>query len=230
MLKVENLDVFYGEVQAVQNLSLEVKKGQIVSLLGSNGAGKTTTLKTISGLIRPKRGSIKLEDVDLIHTASSSIITKGIALVPEGRKLFNQMTVEENLIMGAYKIKNKDKISQIYEFFPKLKERRKQDAGTLSGGEQQMVAIGRALMGNPKILMLDEPSLGLAPNIVESIFDLLKELNKNGITILLVEQNANIALEISDYAYVMETGEITLQGEAKSLMNNAFVKQAYLGL
>lgn len=234
MLEVQGIDIFYGEVQAVRNLSLKVDKGQIVALLGSNGAGKTTTLKTISGLLRPKKGIVKLENIDLNRIPPSSIVANGVALVPEGRKLFPQMTVEDNLMVGAYKNvhwrKRKDRIIDIYDFFPKLKERRNQNAGTLSGGEQQMVAIGRALMSNPKLLMLDEPSLGLAPNIVESIFSLLKDLNKNGITILLVEQNANLALEISDYAYVMETGEITLEGEASSLMNNVYVKQAYLGL
>lgn len=234
MLDIREIDVYYGEVQVIHNLSLKVGEGETIALLGSNGAGKTTTLKTISGLIRPKNGEILLGEKRLDKTPPSSIISNGISHVPEGRRLFPQMTVEENLMMGAFEkslwSNRKQNLQHVYELFPKLKERRNQNGGTLSGGEQQMVAIGRALMSNPEILMLDEPSLGLAPKIVESIFELLQNLNKEGIMILLVEQNANVALEISDYAYVLETGKIVLEDKAKNLMDNVHVKQAYLGL
>jgi branched-chain amino acid transport system ATP-binding protein len=234
MLKVRGIDVYYGEVQVIHRLSFEVMEGKTIALLGSNGAGKTTTLKTISGLLRPKNGEIYLREKRLDQIPPSSVISNGISHVPEGRRLFPQMTVEENLMMGAFEKtlwgKRKQNLQYVYELFPRLEERKGQQAGTLSGGEQQMVSIGRALMSNPKILMLDEPSLGLAPKIVESIFELLQKLNKEGITILLVEQNANVALEISDFAYVMETGKIVLDGKANDLMDNVFVKQAYLGL
>lgn len=234
MLDVHGIDVYYGEVQVIHDMSFRVRKGDIISLLGSNGAGKTTTLKTISGLLRPKNGGIYFEEIRLDKIQPSSVISKGISHVPEGRRLFPKMTVEENLMMGAFKKSlwgnRMQNIRNVYNLFPRLEERKDQQAGTLSGGEQQMVAIGRALMSKPKILMLDEPSLGLAPNIVESIFELLKELNGEGITILLVEQNAQAALEISDYAYVMETGKIVLDGKAEDLKDNVYVKQAYLGL
>ncbi|MFS0645107.1 ABC transporter ATP-binding protein [Siminovitchia sp. 179-K 8D1 HS] len=234
MLEIREIDVFYGNVQVIHKLSMKVGEGETVALLGSNGAGKTTTLKTISGLLRPKSGEILFREKNLDKIPPFSVISNGISHVPEGRRLFPQMTVEENLLMGAFEKslwgKRKEKLETVYEMFPRLKERRMQHGGTLSGGEQQMVAIGRALMSSPKVLMLDEPSLGLAPKIVESIFELLQKLNKEGITILLVEQNANVALEISDYAYVLETGKIVLDGKAEDLMNNVYVKQAYLGL
>lgn len=234
MLEVHEIDVYYGEVQVIYNLSLKVEKGKTVALLGSNGAGKTTTLKTISGLLRPAKGKIMLNNKRLDEVPPSSVISRGISHVPEGRRLFPQMTVEENLLMGAFEkslwVNRKAKLEYVYELFPRLEERRNQHGSTLSGGEQQMVAIGRALMSDPKILMLDEPSLGLAPKIVESIFELLQQLNKQEITILLVEQNANIALEISDYAYVMETGKMVLEGHVGELKDNVYVKQAYLGL
>lgn len=234
MLDIRGIDVNYGEVQVIHDLSLKVGEGDTVALLGSNGAGKTTTLKTISGLLRPKNGEILLRGERLDQIPPSSVISNGISHVPEGRRLFPQMTIEENLLMGAFEKslwgRRKQKLQYVYQLFPKLKERKSQHGSTLSGGEQQMVAIGRALMSNPKILMLDEPSLGLAPKIVESIFELLQELKKNGITILLVEQNVNVALEVSDYAYVMETGNIVLEGKAEDLMDNVYVKQAYLGL
>lgn len=234
MLDVRGIDVYYGEVQVIHGLSFKVNEGDIISLLGSNGAGKTTTLNTISGLLRPKRGEMYLEQSRLDHIRASSVIASGISHVPEGRRLFPRMTVEENLIMGAFEKslwgERQRHLRRVYELFPRLGERKSQHAGTLSGGEQQMVAIGRALMSKPRMLMLDEPSLGLAPNIVEAIFGLLTQLNDEGITILLVEQNAQAALEISDYAYVMETGKIVLEGKAGDLMENVYVKQAYLGL
>lgn len=235
MLKVDNIDVFYGEVQVLHDLSLNVRDGETVAVLGSNGAGKTTTLKVISGLLRPRSGNIYLRDEELNLLPAHSIVTKGVSHVPEGRRLFPQMTVEENLLMGAFVKslwrKRSENLEYVYELFPRLKERRKQHAGTLSGGEQQMVAIGRALMSEPKILMLDEPSLGLAPNIVEFTFELIQKLNKEkDVTILLVEQNVNIALQISDYAYVIENGRISLEGKAEELMDNEHVKRAYLGL
>lgn len=234
MINIRDINVYYGDVQVIHNLSMKIEEGKTVALLGSNGAGKTTTLKTISGLLSPKSGEIFYGDKRLDKIPPNMIISHGISHVPEGRRLFPQMTVEENLLMGAFEKslwgKRKEKLESVYEIFPRLKERRLQHGGTLSGGEQQMVAIGRALMSTPKILMLDEPSLGLAPKIVESIFELLQNLNKEGITILLVEQNVNVALEISDSAYVMETGKIVLEGNAEDLMDNVYVKQAYLGL
>lgn len=234
MLEIKGINVYYGEVQVLHHLAFLVKEGQTVSLLGSNGAGKTTTLKTISGILRPKVGEIFLEGKRLDQVHPSSVISMGISHVPEGRRLFPQMTVEENLMMGAFEKSlwrtRKESIRHVYGLFPRLEERKGQQSGTLSGGEQQMVAIGRALMSKPKMLMLDEPSLGLAPNIVESIFELLKELNRKGMTILLVEQNAHMALQISDYAYVVENGKIVLGGKADELMDNVYVKQAYLGL
>lgn len=234
MLKITNMDVYYDEIQVIHNLSFQVKEGDIVALLGSNGAGKTTTLKTISGLLRPEKGEILWEGKSINRVNASSIISLGISHVPEGRRLFPQMTVEENLMLGAFKrdlwIKRKQNAEEIYDIFPRLAERKRQHAGTLSGGERQMLAVGRALMSEPRLLMLDEPSLGLAPNIVEQMFNLIRDLNKRGITILLVEQNANVALEISDYAYVIETGNLVLEGNADEMMGNKHVKKAYLGL
>lgn len=234
MLELKEIDVFYGEVQVIHQVSLQVKEGEIVALLGANGAGKTTLLKTISGLLRPKNGGIYFQGENLNEIKPSDIITRGIAHVPEGRRLFPQMNVEENLLMGAYEKKSwkdrKKRLAYVYELFPRLAERAKQEASTLSGGEQQMVAIGRALMSNPRFLMLDEPSLGLAPKIVEEIFELIVQLNKEKITILLVEQNANKALEVAHRAYVLETGKIVLEDHSEQLRDNVYVKKAYLGL
>jgi branched-chain amino acid transport system ATP-binding protein len=234
MLILSDLDVFYGDAQALWNVNMEVREGEIVTLLGSNGAGKTTTLNTISGLLRPRKGEIRLGDVRLDKIEPSSIVGYGIAHVPEGRRLFPNMTVMENLLVGAYNTsawpQRQSTLPTVYEIFPILGERKKQLAGTLSGGEQQMVAIGRALMSKPTILMLDEPSLGLAPNIVEMIFQILVDIIEKGTTILLNEQNAQIALQIAHRAYVMETGRISLEGEASDLIENEHVKKAYLGL
>ncbi len=234
MLILNELDVFYGDAQALWNVSMEVRKGEIVTLLGSNGAGKTTTLKTISGLLQPRKGQIRLGDIRLDQVEPSSIVQHGIAHVPEGRRLFSNMTVTENLVVGAYNTNawpdRYKTIETIYDMFPVLSERRRQLAGTLSGGEQQMVAIGRGLMSEPSLLMLDEPSLGLAPKIVETIFEILVNISKRGTTILLNEQNAQIALQIAHRAYVMETGRISLEGEASDLIQNEHVRRAYLGL
>jgi branched-chain amino acid transport system ATP-binding protein len=234
MLYLNNLDVFYGEAQALWDVSLEIHRGEIVTLLGSNGAGKTTTLRVISGLLRPKRGHVRLDEVDLIRIEPYQIIRHGIAHVPEGRRLFPNMTVLENLWIGAFKeaawASRKSIAGEIFKMFPRLAERRNQLAGTLSGGEQQMLAIGRSLMSEPGFLMLDEPSLGLAPNIMEMIFDVLVTISKEGKTILLTEQNAQIALQIAGRAYVMETGRISLTGQANEMMQNEHVKRAYLGL
>lgn len=234
MLFLDKLDVFYGDAQALWNVSLEVHKGEIVTLLGSNGAGKTTTLKTISGLLHPRKGEVRLGDIRLDQVEPSSIVRHGIAHVPEGRRLFPNMKVAENLIVGAYNTnawpdRNKT-IETIYEIFPVLSERKGQLAGTLSGGEQQMVAIGRGLMSEPSLLMLDEPSLGLAPKIVEMIFQILVNISKKGTTIMFNEQNAQLALQIAHRAYVMETGRISLEGEASDLSQNEHVRKAYLGL
>ena len=231
MLKVENLSVSYGGIQAVRNISFEVEDGQICTLVGSNGAGKSTTLRTIIGLVRAQSGSIKLDGKELIGMPTNEIVTNGITLVPEGRHVFPDMTVLENLKIGAYMRKDdlKEDIEWIYDLFPRLKERSWQAAGTLSGGEQQMLAVGRALMSHPKIIMMDEPSLGLAPIIVQGIFDIIKEINKRGVTVLLIEQNANMALRIADRGYVMETGSIALQGTGKALLSDEKVKELYLG-
>ena len=234
MLKLVDLDVFYGDAQALWAVSMEVKEGEIVTLLGSNGAGKTTTLKTISGLLRPKKGRIELGDIRLDSVEPSSIVSHGIAHVPEGRRLFPNMTVQENLKAGAYNSKawpnRTDVEADVFSLFPVLSERKNQLAGTLSGGEQQMVAIGRALMSRPVILMLDEPSLGLAPKIVETIFRIIGDINRKGTTILLIEQNAHIALQSAHMGYVMETGRIAIQGEASTLIDDDHIKSAYLGL
>lgn len=231
MLKAEDLNVYYGKIHALKGISFEVKKGEVVSLIGANGAGKSTTLKTISGMLRSKTGSITFMDEDISNIESFKLVDRGIAHVPEGRRIFLDMSVMENLEMGAY-IRgkaNKSDLDNIFERFPRLFERKDQVAGTLSGGEQQMLAMGRALMSRPKLLMLDEPSMGLAPILVEQIFDIIKELHKAGTTILLVEQNAEMALEISDRAYVIESGKVTLSGPGHALMNSDIVKKAYLG-
>lgn len=232
MLKIENLQVNYGAIRAVKGVSLEVNEGEIVTLIGANGAGKTTILQTISGLLRPAAGTIKFIDENLASVPAHKIVEKGLAQVPEGRRVFLSMTVRENLEMGAYTQKPdgvKADIDKAYALFPRLKERRKQVAGTLSGGEQQMLAMARALMSHPKLLMLDEPSMGLAPILVEQIFSTIVEMNREGTTILLVEQNAQMALSIANRAYVLETGSIAMQGDAKELAKNEDVKKAYLG-
>jgi branched-chain amino acid transport system ATP-binding protein len=232
MLKAEDLNVYYGPIHAVKGVSFEVKEGEIVTLIGANGAGKSTTLKTVSGLMRSRGGRIEFMDKSIASTPAHKIVELGLAHVPEGRRIFTRMTVEENLDMGAFIKKNanveQDK-ERVFEQFPRLKERRRQIAGTLSGGEQQMLAMGRALMSSPKLLMLDEPSMGLAPILVEQIFDIITELHHSGVTILLVEQNAQMALRVADRAYVMETGLITMQGIAEDLLHNDAVQKAYLG-
>ena len=232
MLKAEDLNVYYGPIHAVKGVSFEVREGEIVTLIGANGAGKSTTLKTLSGLMRSRGGKIEFMDKSIASTAPHKIVELGLAQVPEGRRIFTRMTVEENLDMGAFIKKNAnveaDK-ERVFEQFPRLKERRKQVAGTLSGGEQQMLAMGRALMSDPKLLMLDEPSMGLAPILVEQVFDIISELHKSGTTILLVEQNAEMALSIADRAYVMETGRITLSGTGEELAASEEVQKAYLG-
>ena len=232
ILKVDNINVFYGAIHAIKGVSFEVNEGEIVTLIGANGAGKSTTLKAISNLLHTKTGSIEFFGEKLAHIPPHKIVEKGLAHVPEGRRIFLQMTVQENLEMGAYtqngKTFNED-IEGVYAQFPRLLERRKQIAGTLSGGEQQMLAMGRALMSRPKLLMLDEPSMGLAPILVEQIFDIIKSLHANGTTILLVEQNAQMALSVADRAYVMETGKITLSGTGKELAMSDSVRKAYLG-
>ena len=232
ILKVDNINVYYGAIHAIKGVSLEVNEGEIVTLIGANGAGKSTTLKAISNLLHPKTGSIEFFGEKLGHIPPHKIVEKGLAHVPEGRRIFLQMTVQENLDMGAYTQNGKtfdEDLEMVYEQFPRLKERRKQIAGTLSGGEQQMLAMGRALMSRPKLLMLDEPSMGLAPILVEQIFDIIKDLHKKGTTILLVEQNAQMALSVADRAYVMETGKITLSGTGKELAASDSVRKAYLG-
>ena len=232
ILKVNDIHVYYGSIHAVKGVSFEVNQGEIVTLIGANGAGKSTVLNTVAGLLHPRSGSVEFEGEDLKGIAAHKIVEHGLAQVPEGRRVFLQMTVEENLEMGAYTRPNSeipDSIADVYERFPRLKERRTQIAGTLSGGEQQMLAMGRALMSKPKVLMLDEPSMGLAPILVEQIFDIIRELHRSGTTILLVEQNAQAALSIADRAYVLETGKITLSGTGAELMVSDQVRKAYLG-
>ena len=232
ILKVDNINVYYGAIHAIKGVTFDVNEGEIVTLIGANGAGKSTTLKAISNLLHTKTGSIEFNGEKLAHIPSHKIVEKGLAHVPEGRRIFLQMTVQENLEMGAYTQGRKNidtDLESVYEQFPRLKERRKQIAGTLSGGEQQMLAMGRALMSRPKLLMLDEPSMGLAPILVDQIFDIIKELHKKGTTILLVEQNAQMALSVADRAYVMETGKITLSGTGKELAMSDSVRKAYLG-
>lgn len=232
MLKVEGLNVYYGSIHAIKDVSFEVNQGEVVTLIGANGAGKSTTLQTVSGLLRSKTGSVEFLGESLNNVPPHKIVAKGLAHVPEGRRVFLQMTVEENLEMGAFTRPNSEiepGIEDIYERFPRLKERRKQIAGTLSGGEQQMLAMGRAMMSKPKLLMLDEPSMGLAPLLVEQIFEIIRELHKAGTTILLVEQNAQMALSVADRGYVLETGKIVTTGTGLELLNDDAVKKAYLG-
>ena len=232
MLKVDNINVYYGAIHAIKDVSFEVQEGEIVTLIGANGAGKSTILKTISGLLHTRTGSIHYEGKDLKGIAPHNIVKMGVAHVPEGRRMFSRMTVEENLQMGAFTqpaASVADSLENVYSRFPRLKERRKQVAGTLSGGEQQMLAMGRALMSKPKLMMMDEPSMGLAPILVKQIFDIIKELNQAGSTILLVEQNALMALSVANRGYVLETGRIVLSASAKDLLNNDSVKKAYLG-
>lgn len=233
MLSIKDLHVSYGGIKALRGIDVEVPDGKIVTLIGANGAGKSTLLRTISGLVKAESGSIQIDGKELTSLAINKICQEGIALSPEGRRVFTDLSVLENLKVGAYLRKDKKEIEKdlewVYELFPRLKERSWQYAGTLSGGEQQMLAVGRALMSRPKILMLDEPSLGLAPLIVQQIFDIIKEINKKGVTVLLIEQNANMALKIADIAYVIETGAIVLKGSGKELLENESVKEAYLG-
>ena len=233
MLSIENLQVYYGVINAIKGISFEVNAGEIIALIGANGAGKTTILHTITGLVSPKSGSIVFEGRGLIKTPAHKIVSLGMAHVPEGRRIFQQLTVYENLKLGAFTLKDSKQIeknlSYVYEHFPRLKERKNQVAGTLSGGEQQMLAMGRALMSNPKILLMDEPSMGLSPLLVGEIFSIIGEVSADGTTVLLVEQNAKKALSIADRAYVLETGKISLEGKASDLINDEKVKKAYLG-
>ncbi len=233
MLEVKNLNVFYGAIHAIKGISFTVNDGELISLIGANGAGKTTTLHTISGLIKAKSGEILLDGKNIQKVPPHTLINLGIAHVPEGRHVFARMSVEENLKMGAYTMSNQKKIQEnldkVYKLFPRLKERKKQLAGTMSGGEQQMLATARALMTDPKIVLMDEPSMGLSPLLVKEIFDIIRTLHENGSTILLVEQNAKMALGVADRAYVLETGKISMEGTAKDLLNDERVKKAYLG-
>ena len=232
MLKVEHIDVYYGSIHAVKDVSFEVRQGEIVTLIGANGAGKSTVLNTISGLLHARAGVITFENNLLGRMAPHDIVRAGLAQVPEGRRVFQNLTVQENLEMGAYTQKNNripERLEQVFDQFPRLKERRRQVAGTLSGGEQQMLAMGRALMSRPKLLMLDEPSMGLAPILVEQIFEIIRTMHKDGTTILLVEQNAQMALSVADRAYVLETGSITLSGSGDELARDDRVRSAYLG-
>lgn len=233
MLKVENLNVYYGSIHALKGVSLEVNQGEIVTLIGANGAGKSTLLKTLSGLLKPKEGNIEYLNKSIVGKPAQAIVKAGISHVPEGRRVFAEMSVEENIELGAFLRKDKEGIQQdfqkVYETFPRLYERRKQSAGTLSGGEQQMLAMGRAIMARPKLLLLDEPSMGLAPLMVQTIFEVIKEINKEQTTILLVEQNANMALSVANRAYVIETGRVILSGTAEELYASDEIKSAYLG-
>lgn len=233
MLKVDNINVFYGNIHALKDLSLEVNEGEIVTLIGANGAGKSTLLKTLSGLLKPKTGKITYFDKPIHGKQAQMIVKDGISHVPEGRRVFANMTVEENLELGAFLRKDKKEIQQdiqkVYDVFPRLLERRKQLSGTLSGGEQQMLAMGRAMMARPKLLLLDEPSMGLAPIMVQTIFQVIEDINKGGTTILLVEQNANMALSVANRGYCLETGKVTISGSAKDLQESEEIKKAYLG-
>ncbi|MBW3094897.1 ABC transporter ATP-binding protein [Bifidobacterium sp. 64T4] len=233
MLDIKNLCVSYGAIDAVKNISLHVDDGEIVSLIGANGAGKTTTLHTITGLVPAKSGSVMFNGHDLLNERNHKIVTYGMAHIPEGRHVFTRMTVQENLEMGAFSLKDDSKMSDdldmVFGLFPRLKERRRQLAGTLSGGEQQMVAMGRALMSHPNTILMDEPSMGLSPKLVKEIFAIIRKLHDEGITVLLVEQNAKMALSIADRAYVLETGVITMEGDAKELLHDEKVRKAYLG-
>lgn len=233
MLEIDDINVYYGAIHAIKGISLKVEQGEIVTLIGANGAGKSTTLRTISGLLKPKSGSIKFEGQEIGGVPAQNIVRLGISQVPEGRRIFANMTVLENLELGAYIRDDKDGIEQdmkmVFERFPRLEERISQEAGTLSGGEQQMLAMGRALMSRPRLLLLDEPSMGLAPLLIKEIFSIIKDINATGTTVLLVEQNANMALSIANRAYVLETGRITLSGDAKELAASESVRKAYLG-
>lgn len=232
LLKVEDINVFYGSIHAIKGISFEVQEGEIVTLIGANGAGKSTTLNSVAGLLRPRSGDISFMGESLIRTAPNRIVFKGLSLVPEGRRVFLRMTVEENLEMGAYTqpaANLKSDLEHVFELFPRLRERRRQIAGTLSGGEQQMLAMGRALMSHPKLIMMDEPSMGLAPILVEQIFDIIGSLHREGATILLVEQNAQAALSVADRAYVLETGRIVLTGTGRELLESDEIRKAYLG-
>ncbi|MBR3765130.1 MAG: ABC transporter ATP-binding protein [Clostridia bacterium] len=232
LLKVDDIHVYYGAIHAIKGVSFEVNEGEIVTLIGANGAGKSTTLNTVAGLLKPRSGLITFDGKPLNNVPAAKTVSLGMALCPEGRRIFQQMTVKENLEMGGYTRPAKEvpaSIEEMFERFPRLKEREKQIAGTLSGGEQQMLAIARAMMSKPRLLMLDEPSMGLAPILVEQIFDIIKELHAAGVTILLIEQNAQAALSVADRAYVMETGNITMEGPADELLHNDDVRKAYLG-
>jgi len=232
ILRVDDINVYYGSIHAIKGISFSVNEGEIVTLIGANGAGKSTTLNTVSGLLKSKTGSISFMGEDLAKIPPHKVVEKGLVMVPEGRRIFTQLTVEENLEMGAYTQDPKgikDSLEEVYELFPRMAERRTQIGGTLSGGEQQMLAMGRALMAKPKLIMLDEPSMGLAPLLVDHIFSIIGQLHQNGATILLVEQNAQAALSIADRAYVLETGKISLTGTGKELLTNEAVKKAYLG-
>ncbi|MCT4565148.1 MAG: ABC transporter ATP-binding protein [Maledivibacter sp.] len=233
MLKIKDLNVHYGGIHALKGINIDVSENKIVTLIGANGAGKSTTLRSIIGLVKSSSGSILYGGNEITNKKTKDMVSNGLVMVPEGRRIFPNLTVEENLILGAYIRKNKDEIKKdmnwVYELFPRLKERIWQKAGTMSGGEQQMLAVGRALMTKPKLLMMDEPSLGLAPLIVKEIFEIIKEIHKKGVTILLIEQNAKAALEVAHYGYVLETGSIVLQGNGKDLLNNNEVQKAYLG-
>ena len=232
MLKVDDLQVYYGSIHAVKGISFEVNEGEIVTLIGANGAGKSTTLNTVAGLLKPRAGSIEFEGESLVGVPAHKMVPKGIALCPEGRRVFTEMSVKENLEMGAFTRNDaeaKESRKMVYDRFPRLRERKGQSAGTLSGGEQQMLAMGRALMSKPKLLMLDEPSMGLAPILVQEIFDIIRALHEQGTTILLVEQNAPLALSVADRAYVLETGRVSMSGNANELLHDKRVQQAYLG-
>ena len=233
MLEVKDLEVYYGMIQAIKGISFEVNQGEVIALIGANGAGKTTTLHAITGLLSPKKGSVLFEGQDITKVPAHKIVSMGMAHVPEGRRVFSQLSVYENLKLGAYTRKDKSNIDKelqsIYERFPRLAERKNQLAGTLSGGEQQMLAMGRALMSKPSIVLMDEPSMGLSPILVNEIFDIIESISKSGTTVLLVEQNAKKALSIADRAYVLETGKVVLEGDAKDLLENDSIKKAYLG-
>ena len=233
MLKINDLNVFFGGIHALKGISFDVPKGKIITLIGANGAGKSTTLRSICGLIKPRGGKIKFDNKEITNIPTDKIIKKGIALIPEGRKIFPNLTVQENLSLGAFARTDKNETAKdlewVYELFPRVKERLWQKGGTLSGGEQQMLAVARGLMSRPKLLMLDEPSLGLAPLLVKEIFDIIKRIHREGMTVLLVEQNAFAALKIADYAYVLETGKVVLQGTGEELLQDERVKKAYLG-
>ena len=233
MLEIKDLEVYYGVIQAIKGISFEVNQGEVIALIGANGAGKTTTLHTITGLISPKKGSVTFEGKDITKVPAHKIVSMGMAHVPEGRRVFAELSVYENLKMGAYTRKDKSEIEEslanVYKRFPRLEERKNQMAGTLSGGEQQMLAMGRALMSRPKIILMDEPSMGLSPILVNEIFDIIRSVSESGTTVLLVEQNAKKALSIADRAYVLETGHITMEGNAKDLLEDDSIKKAYLG-